>query len=148
MTDASHGSGTQPFALFVSGGLGTNPAWTRTCSGTAGTCANARAGTSGQTYGGTAVNYFPSLKPLGQVREHVPAGDTAEAHLPADQLGAQQRLDQPVLRGHDMTGAAASNITVAFDQASPISLASGASRTSWPRSGWVLAWSMARMTCW
>ncbi len=28
----------QPFALFVSGGLGVTPSWTRTCSGIAGSC--------------------------------------------------------------------------------------------------------------
>ncbi len=123
VTDAAHGSGTQPFALYVSGGLGVNPSWTRTCSGTAGTCANARAGTSGQTFGGTAINYFPSLKPL-----NLGLNDVAPARFRLTNWGRSSDSISLSYAVTDKTGAAASGITIAFDQTSPIALASGASQ--------------------
>ena len=56
VTLANAPSGTyQPFALFVSGGLGVTPSTTRTCSGL--TSCSGRMGSSAQPY-------FPSVKPL------------------------------------------------------------------------------------
>ncbi len=128
VTDAAHGSGTQPFALYASGGLGPNPSWTRACTGTVGTCANARGGSSGQTYGGTALNYFPSLKPLSQAAEHVAAGGATITSLRLTNWG---RLSDSINLSYavtDKTGAAVSGIAVAFSPTSPIGLASGAAQ--------------------
>ncbi|MBN1139658.1 MAG: S8 family serine peptidase, partial [Anaerolineae bacterium] len=128
VTDASHGSGTQPFALFVSGGLGINPSWTRTCSGTAGTCANARGGTSGQTYGGTAVNYFPSLKPLIQPKEHTPAGESFTSSFRLTNWGRSADTISLSSAVTDMTGDSVTNVTVAFSPTGPFALTSGATQ--------------------
>lgn len=47
-----------------------------------------RLGSSGQTYGGTAVDYFPSLKPLAPAAEHVPAGQATAAQVRLTNWGA------------------------------------------------------------
>ncbi|MFZ2359296.1 MAG: S8 family serine peptidase, partial [Anaerolineae bacterium] len=126
VTDAAHGNGTQPFALYLSGGLGTNPAWTRACSGTAGTCTAARGGTSGQTNGGVAVNYFPSLKPLNQAADNVAPGYATSGTFRLTNWGRSSDTIALSYAVTDMTGAAVPGVTVAFSPAGPFSLASEA----------------------
>ncbi len=118
MTDTGI-TGTQPFALVVSGGLGVTPTWTRTCSGTAGTCANARGGTSAQPY-------YPSLKPLEGTKEHVPAGGTFQTSMRVTNWGSNADTISLSAAATTLTGAAASGFTITFSPAGPLSLASGA----------------------
>ncbi len=121
VTDTSHGGGTQPYVLFASGGFGPNPTYTR--SDTSG-----RAGSSGQTYGGTALDYFPSLKPLAQPEEHVPAGGISVMTFRLTNWGRSADTISLSFAATDMTGAGVANVTVAFSPAGPFALASGASQ--------------------
>ena len=121
VTDANHGGGTQPYALFASGGFGPNPSYTR--SDTSG-----RAGSSGQTYGGTAVDYFPSLKPLTQPKEHVPAGGSFAMSFRLTNWGRSADTISLSYAVTDMNGNSVANISVAFSPSGPFNLPSGASQ--------------------
>ncbi len=126
VTDAAHGNGTQPFALYLSGGLGTDPTWARACSGVAGTCSAARGGTSGQTYGGTALDFFPSLKPLSQAQDNVAPGYTTSGVFRLTNWGRSSDTIGLSYTVTDMAGAAVPGVTVIFSPAGPFSLASEA----------------------
>ena len=98
------------------------------------------AGTSGQTYGGTAVNYYPSLKPVSQATAQVAAGDTSVATFRLTNWGRNTDTISLSYAVTDMTGATASGITVAFSPAGPFSPGfGGVRRTWWPRSAWARA---------
>ncbi len=119
VTDSAHGSGTQPFALVVSGGLGVSAETTRTCSGIT-SCAG-RTGTSAQ-------DYFPSLKPLTGTKEQVQAGKSLATSSRLTNWGANADTIYLSAAATTMTGASAAGFTVTFDPAGPFSLASGASQ--------------------
>jgi hypothetical protein len=119
VTDAAHGSGTQPFVLLVSGGLGVTPQTTRTCSGIA-SCTG-RMGTSAQTH-------YPSIKPLGASADHVPAGGSFTASLRVTNWGTSADTISLSAAATTMTGGNASGFTVTFSPAGPFALASGASQ--------------------
>lgn len=121
VTDTSHGGGTQPYVLLASGGLGVNPAYTRTD-------ASGRAGSSGQAYGGAAINYFPSLKPVTQPPEHVAAGGSFAATFRLTNWGRSADTISLSSAVTDMSGGGVANVSVAFSPAGPFSLASGATQ--------------------
>ena len=108
----------QPYALFVSGGLGITPTTTRTCSGI--TSCSGRMGTSAQPYS-------PSLKPLAGTDEHAPAGTSFTTSFRVTNWGMNSDTIALSYAVTDMTGANATGITVSFDNAS-LALASGASQ--------------------
>lgn len=119
VTQANNPSGTyQPYALFVSGGLGVTPSTTRTCSGI--TSCTGRMGTSAQPY-------LPSLKPLAGTDEHAPAGGSFTTSFRVTNWGTNADTINLSYAVTDMSGVSASNITVSFDDAS-LDLASGASQ--------------------
>lgn len=119
VTLANAPSGTyQPYALFVSGGLGVTPSTTRTCSGI--TSCTGRMGTSAQAYA-------PSLKLLAGTDEHIPAGGSFTTSFRVTNWGTTADTINLSYAVTDMTGASVSGITVAFDSAS-LALASGAAQ--------------------
>ncbi|HNS52379.1 MAG TPA: S8 family serine peptidase [Anaerolineae bacterium] len=120
VTLANAPTGTyQPFALVVSGGLGVTPSYARTCSGIS-SCTG-RMGTSAQPY-------YPSLRPLTGIPEHLQAGDAFSASFRVTNWGTNADTISLSPAATDMSGALASGFTVTFSPAGPLSLASGASQ--------------------
>jgi len=120
VTDAAHGSGTQPFALLVSGGLGPDPTFiSRTCSW--GACPSTRSGNSSHSY-------FPSLKPLSGSDEQIPAGASFTTDFRLTNWGTNADTLALSYSVTDQAGATVSGITVDFTPPGPFNLASATSQ--------------------
>jgi len=111
--------GYQPFVLFVSGGLGVTPTYTRTCTGI--TSCTGRMGTSAQAH-------YPSLKPLSGAEEDTEAGTSFATSFRLTNWGTNSDTVSLSSSATDMTGGGVANITVSFSPTGPYSLASGASQ--------------------
>ncbi len=120
VTLANAPTGTyQPYALFVSGGLGVTPSWSSTCSWE--TCDITRTGASSQAY-------YPSIQPLTGAPEYVVAGDSFDTTFRVTNWGTTVDTISLSSAVTDMTGVSASGISVSLSPAGPLSLASGASQ--------------------
>jgi hypothetical protein len=113
VTDAGHGGGTQPYALFVSGGLGPDPSYTTP-------------GDMAGRHGDSAQPSFPSLKPLSGSDEYTPPGASFITSFRLTNWGTFTDTISLSSSVTDMSGNAVSGIAVSFNPAGPFTLAAGA----------------------
>lgn len=111
---------TQPYAIVISGGLGVNPSYTRTCSGTTPDCSG-RIGTS-------ALSNFPTIKPLSGTQEHTYPGTTVVTNIRITNWGTNSDTISLSSAATTMAGAAAAGISVVYNPTGPFTLAPGASQ--------------------
>lgn len=117
--DASHGGGVQPFALIVSGGLGIEPSYTRTCS-----FACTGLGRSGDS----TQPYFPSIVPLSGSQEHLAANSSAATTLRLTNWGLHPDSYTLSYNVTNQAGSPVSGITVTFNVNGPLALNVGESQ--------------------
>jgi hypothetical protein len=119
VTATTINSSIQPYAIVISGGLGVNPGYTRTCSGT--TDCLGRISTS-------ALAYYPTIKPLNGTQEHTHPGTTVITNIRLTNWGLNSDTISLSATAADMNGNNAPGFNVTFSPAGPYSLASGASQ--------------------